>query len=188
MKYSREGLIRRRKLGEELRYVLFWGHTEKPDRVTKACLSQWYPCRFEAGGVAYCCTEQYMMAKKALLFGDRAIYERIMASDQPKEIKALGREIAGFDEKTWDENKYQIVLEGNIAKFSQNERLKDYLLGTEDAVLAEASPYDGIWGICLPMEDPRAKEPENWQGENLLGFALMETRDRLRRIRQNEKA
>ena len=138
MKYAREDLINRIQKGEELQYVLFWGHTEKPGKVTKACLSQWYPCRFETNGIEYCCTEQYMMAQKALLFGDQEIYERIMASDQAKEIKALGREIRGFEQSKWDANKYRIVLEGNIAKFSQNEHLNDFLLGTGNAVLAEA--------------------------------------------------
>ncbi len=180
MKYQCKDLIRRVHQGEELSFVLFWGHTENPGKVTKACLSQWYPCCFVIDGIAYCCTEQYMMAQKALLFDDRKTHEKIMASNQPKEIKALGREIKNFEQGKWDEHKYQIVLNGNIAKFSQNERLKGFLLGTGDAVLAEASPYDRIWGICLSADSPSAKAPKCWQGENLLGFALMETRDVLR--------
>ena len=81
----------------------------------------------------------------------------------------------------WDEHKYQIVLNGSIAKFSQSERLRGFLLGTGDAVLEEASTYDHIWGSCLSADDPLAKDPKRWQGENRLGFALMETRDILRR-------
>ena len=45
----------------------------------------------------------------------------------------------------------------------------------------EASPYDTIWGIGLAAEDPRAKDPSQWRGQNLLGFALMEVRDEIRR-------
>ena len=181
MKHHCQSLIDRMNQGEELKFILFWGHTEKPGRVTKACLSQWYPCRFEVDGVTYCCTEQYMMAQKAVLFCDRENYERIMTSDQAKEIKALGREIRDFDQEKWDERKYPIVLKGNIAKFSQNEPLKEFLLETGGAVLAEASPYDGIWGIRLAADDPLAMDPKKWKGENLLGFALMETRDHLRK-------
>lgn len=177
MKYQYEELIRRVDRGEELSFVLFWGHTENPGKVTKACLSQWYPCCFVIDDIKYCCTEQYMMAQKALLFDDQETYEKIMASDRPKEIKALGRGVRSFEQSKWDEHKYSIVLNGNIAKFSQNERLKDFLLGTGDAVLAEASPYDRVWGIRLSADDPSAKAPKCWQGENLLGFALMETRD-----------
>lgn len=184
MRYHRELLMQRIDQGEDLQYILFWEHTEKPDKVTKACLSQWYPCHFEVDGISYCCTEQYMMAQKALLFGDQTVYEKIMASSQPKEIKALGREITGFEQAKWDDQKYPIVLKGNIAKFSQNQSLKDFLLETGDAVLAEASPYDGIWGIRLPMDHPLAKDPASWQGENLLGFVLMEARDILQESEQ----
>ena len=180
MKYTCEDMIRRANSGEEMEFVLFWGHTAKPGRITKACFSQWYPSAFESDGVTYCCNEQYMMAQKALLFGDKAVYDEIMASSEPKEIKALGRQVSGFDSDVWDRHKYGIVLSANIAKFSQNGALKEFLLGTGDAVLAEASPYDGVWGIRLAADDPRAKDVSSWQGENLLGFALMETRDLLR--------
>jgi ribA/ribD-fused uncharacterized protein len=76
----------------------------------------------------------------------------------------------------------RIVTEGNIAKFSQNEDLKSFLLGTGTQILVEASPYDRIWGIGLGAEDPNAKHPSTWQGENLLGFALMDAREAIRNI------
>ena len=52
--------------------------------------------------------------------------------------------------------------------------------------LVEASPYDGIWGIRLAASSPEARDPAKWRGQNLLGFALMEVRDELRRVTQNE--
>jgi ribA/ribD-fused uncharacterized protein len=66
-------------------------------------------------------------------------------------------------------------------KFSQNEKFKEFLLSTNDKILVEASPYDTIWGIGMLETDPRAQNPSQWDGENLLGFALMEVRDELRR-------
>lgn len=86
-----------------------------------------------------------------------------------------------FDPKLWNENKYQIVTQGNLLKFSQNQKFKDFLLSTGDKVLVEASPYDRIWGIGMLETDNRAENPLLWNGENLLGFALMEVRDELRR-------
>lgn len=71
-------------------------------------------------------------------------------------------------------------MEGNLHKFRQDDRLRDYLLGTGDRVLVEASPMDRIWGIGLAEGDERAQDPARWRGLNLLGFALMETRERLR--------
>ena len=121
-----------------------------------------------------------MMAQKAALFGDEETRKKIMAAGHPREYKALGRDVKPFDAAAWDREKYGIVLQGNLAKFSQNPELLAFLLGTGDAILVEASPYDAVWGVKLPADDPRIHNPREWKGENLLGFALMETRDRLR--------
>ena len=72
------------------------------------------------------------------------------------------------------------MTEGNDAKFSQNAELKAFLIATGDSVLVEASPYDNVWGISLREDDERAKHPRTWQGQNLLGFALMDVRAALR--------
>ena len=61
-------------------------------------------------------------------------------------------------------------------KFYQNEFMP----------CVEASPYDNIWGIRLAASSPEAQDPMKWRGQNLLGFALMEVRDELRRVTQNE--
>ena len=98
----------------------------------------------------------------------------------PYDYKRLGRKVSGFVPETWDSKKYDIVVEGNKAKFSQNPALKEFLLSTADAILAEASPYDTIWGIGLDRERAMNGSVEQWQGENLLGCALMEVRDWLK--------
>lgn len=180
MKYTRESIAARYNAGEELTFIPFWGHTPKPNKVTKSCFSQWYDCRFRLSRTEYHTSEQYMMAQKALLFGDSETYGKIMASDNPKDYKALGREVKGFDAARWDREKYRIVLTGNLAKFSGNPELFAFLDSTGNSVLVEASPYDDIWGVKLAIGDPRIQDPNAWQGENLLGFALMETRDILR--------
>ena len=115
--------------------------------------------------------------QKALLFGDREVYDEIMAAESPDKYKKLGRKVRNFDSKVWDEKKYDIVVEGNKAKFSQNPVLMEFLLSTGDAILVEASPYDTIWGIGLDIETAKKGSVEDWKGENLLGCALMETRD-----------
>ena len=82
--------------------------------------------------------------------------------------------------------KYSIRLNGNWRKFSQNRELREFLLSTGDSILVEASPYDNIWGIKLFANTPEAQDSFQWRGENLLGFALMEVRDELRRTTKNE--
>lgn len=165
--------------GEIFTYVYFWQAASFPNKITQSCLSQWYACDFIVDDVIYHTSEQYMMAQKALLFDDHDIYEKIMQATRPNKYKSLGRMIRNFDQKLWDENKYDIVLKGNLAKFSQNEELKEYLLNTNDYILVEASPYDKIWGIGLKSQDERISNPHYWEGENLLGFILMDVRDKL---------
>lgn len=74
---------------------------------------------------------------------------------------------------------FEIVVRGNLAKFGQHAPLREYLAGTRARVLAEASPTDRVWGIGLEAADPRAQDPRQWRGLNLLGFALMAVRDKL---------
>lgn len=168
------------KCGKRLKYMFFWGHTELPGQITKACLSQWYGCRFTVNGITYHTAEQYMMSEKARLFGDEEIFGKIMSANNPGAYKKLGRMIQGFDENIWRENRFRIVVEGNTAKFSQNPELSDFLMQTGGRILVEASPYDRIWGIGMAQDDPHAENPLLWKGENLLGFALMETRETLK--------
>ena len=85
----------------------------------------------------------------------------------------------GFDEARWSAARREIVLLGNLKKFQQNPPLAKFLLSTGSCVLVEASPVDRVWGIGLAADDERAANPLQWRGENLLGFALMEVRDRL---------
>ncbi len=148
-------------------FVLFW----------HGPFSQWYPCEFTLGGAKYNCTEQYMMAKKALFFEDEQSWLKIMACDSPKVQKAIGRTVTNFDVEKWKDVCEEIVYVGNYAKFTQDDYLKSVILGTENRTLVEASPYDKIWGIGLAETDPKALNPDSWQGLNLLGIALMKVRE-----------
>ena len=180
MRYTMDLIKEIVKRNSNMPIIYFWGHTPNPKRMTAACLSQWYECCFEVEGVRYHTAEQFMMAGKARLFQDEEVLLKIMEASTPNAYKKLGRLIQGFVQGTWDAHKYEIVVAGNKAKFSQNPELKEYLLSTGDAILAEASPYDRIWGIGLDREQAVKGNIANWRGENLLGCALMEVRDWLR--------
>lgn len=150
----------------EDRFVFFWD----------GFLSQWQPCVFEVDGVTYDCAEQYMMHRKALLFGDRAMADRILSAATPREQKLMGQRVQGFDSTVWEREREGIVFRGNLAKFSQNAGLQKKLLRTGDKTLVEASPHDIIWGIGLAADDPDALDPSKWRGRNLLGQVLMRVR------------
>jgi ribA/ribD-fused uncharacterized protein len=168
--------------GERVRYLFFWSH--RPPRgggIGPGCLSQWWPSAFEVDGLAYPSAEHYMMAGKARLFGDEATAEAIRAATDPAAAKALGRRVRGFDERRWASEREAIVTRGNLAKFSADPALREFLVGTGERVLVEASPVDRIWGIGRAADDELAARPEAWRGLNLLGFVLMDVRDEISR-------
>ncbi len=187
-KYSAETTCKQFNTGEKLNYTMFWcGQPTADGSITKSCMSQWWMGDFWYEMHTYCCMEQLMMAEKADVFCDEKTREEIMMCNDPKLIKALGRKVHNFDETVWNQVKYSIVLNGNFMKFSQNPKLRDFLLSTGNDILVEASPYDAIWGIRMSEDNENATNPTKWQGQNLLGFALMEVRDELRRVWTNAK-
>lgn len=183
MKYSLKNINKLVKEDREM--IFFYGHSTDKDVVGKECLSQFYPTRFMSDHVnLYFTAEQYMMYMKAITFGDMNTAAAIMQTNDPGRAKALGRLVKNFDQKIWDITKTNIVKNGNFYKFSQNLELREYLLSTKDSILVESAPHDKIWGIGkgLSSIDEDLTNPENWDGQNLLGFCLMEIRDVIRRF------
>ncbi|OLZ66952.1 hypothetical protein AV521_26560 [Streptomyces sp. IMTB 2501] len=175
-----EALISEVRAGAQVKYLHFWGHRPRPDgRIGASCLSQWWPSPFAVDGVAYATAEHWMMAGKARLFEDAEAERQVLAAEHPAEAKKAGRLVRGFDEAIWERERFRIVVEGSMHKFAADEELRAFLLGTGDRVLVEASPLDRVWGIGLAADDAAASDPERWRGPNLLGFALMEARERL---------
>ncbi len=178
--YELNDLITAVKKNVRLKYLFFWGHRPQQNGIIgKECFSQWWPCSFEIDGIVYSTAEHFMMAEKARLFNDQDIREKIISSSHPGAAKNLGREIVNFDEDVWCENRFDIVVKGNLAKFSQNNELKSFLINTKDRILVEASPIDKIWGVGLAKDHNDIENPLKWEGLNLLGFALMKTRSLL---------
>lgn len=166
--------------GLTAKYVYFWGHTQRGSRIDQSCFSQWFPAEFEVGGGTFTTAEHFMMFEKARLFDDAEAAKNILKAESPGAAKALGRRVKGFDDTKWIENRWNIAVTGNLAKFTQNGPLQAYLLDTGERVLVEASPVDRIWGIGLDKQSALHKHPSDWKGTNILGFALMEVRDRIR--------
>ncbi|MEV2252546.1 NADAR family protein [Streptomyces sp. NPDC050147] len=178
---SVDALVTAVRAGVHVKYLHFWGHTPRRDGTLGAsCLSQWWLSPFTVDGVEYGTAEHWMMAAKARLFGDAEAERAVLVSRTPAEAKNAGRLVRGFDEEIWARERFGIVVEGSVHKFASTAALSSFLVGTGSRVLVEASPLDRVWGIGLAADDERARDPDRWRGPNLLGFALMEARDRLR--------
>lgn len=180
MKYNNDWLRTQLEAGEKVKYLFFWG--DKPNRdgsIGKSCLSQWFKRAFTHEKIHFPTAEHWMMAEKARLFEDEVIYEQILNCRTAAEAKKLGRQVQNFDQAIWMAHRSAIVIEGNLLKFGQHEDLRIFLKNTKNRVLVEASPYDRIWGIGRTADAKNIENPDTWKGLNLLGYALMEVRDRL---------
>lgn len=146
---------------------LFWGGE----------FSNWYRSLIVIDGVEFNTNEQYMMYKKALTFNDLDIAEKILKERDPREQKKLGRKVKNFNKEIWDSISRDVVLRANLAKFTQNKKLKEFIKEFPiDTLFVEASPLDEIWGIGLAEDDPKAYDQSTWKGTNWLGQCVTEVR------------
>jgi ribA/ribD-fused uncharacterized protein len=127
---------------------------------------------------------RYMMHRKALLFAPNdptahAILSPNSPAPHPRVLRELGRKIPNFSEEIWEKHRFEIVVEGNYLKFTQDAALKAQLLATEEREIVEASPRDRIWGVGYGAKNASANR-RKW-GMNLLGKAIMEVRERIRK-------
>jgi ribA/ribD-fused uncharacterized protein len=176
-----ESLCRAVHNGEKYRFLFFWRpNVVNPQQVGKECLSQWYQSPFSVDGHTFPTAEHYMMFQKAILFQDLAVAEQILMEPSPRAVRTLGRKVHNFESTIWEQQRSSIVIAGNQEKFSQSPSLREFLVDTKEQILVEASPVDRVWGIGLAEEDENAENPLLWRGLNLLGFALMAVRGRLR--------
>jgi len=150
---------------------------EKFTFFAKGIFSQWHGCAFTVDGVQYNCAEQYMMAEKARLFGDKEMEKEILSSTMPKQQKAFGRNVKNFDPEKWNANARDIVYRGSYAKYAQNPELRKALLATKGTTIVEAAPWDKVWGIGLAADDKKARNRDTWRGKNWLGEVLTRVRD-----------
>lgn len=148
-------------------------------------LSQWYPTKFvdrtlpqQYSSHVFTSSEQYMMLRKALLFGDVKIAQLILVQNQCQQINELGRMVCNFDNAAWDDAKVDIVVRGNYLKFTQDFYLTRYFLDTAPAILVSGS-LDPIWGVGMPASDVRISNPLKWGGANLLGKCLTYVRQKI---------
>jgi ribA/ribD-fused uncharacterized protein len=148
------------------KFTLFYG----------GIFSQWAHSPFTVDGVRYNCAEQYMMAQKARLFGDSVRLDRIMATQDPSQQKALGKKVLRFRKSVWESVARDVVMRGSLAKFTSTPDLYEGLMETRGTLLVEASPTDVIWGIGVAEHDPDALDRAKWRGLNWLGQALTDLR------------
>lgn len=155
-------------------YVLFWG----------GCFSNFYPCKIVHDGIEFKSSEQLFMYQKAKYFHDDETAAEILKADTPKEAKKLGRKVKGFNDRDWAYGREYAMRVALLAKFTQNEDLKEELISDKYNGLqfVEASPYDNIWGIGYDVEHAFDVIEDLW-GQNLLGKILNQVRNYIKHVK-----
>lgn len=179
--------------GKQQQFIGFWGNqNDTPEEVT---FSNFQECYFDydvnldtplrsVNKVRFSSSEQFFMYKKAVHFKDFDSASRMLESGyKPYHYKKLGRQVKNYNDEEWAKVRYNYMLEALRLKYGKNKELKNILLNTGDAILVEASPFDRVWGVGLAKfskrgeSQPEWKNPLKWQGDNLLGLALMQVRE-----------
>lgn len=165
------GVICRKRRNRFLRAVRAGKPARRPSRRADTSRLAGAPGRFaawhaELGDVEFPSGEHAFQAAKAATVDE---HEAIRLARTPMAAKQLGRRAALPAD--WTTRRPHVMLAVVRAKFARGD-LRALLLDTSDAVLAEDSPYDALWG-CRDRAG-------GYTGANLLGRALMRVRDELR--------
>jgi len=130
-------------------------------------LSNFHTSEFEWRGIVWPNAEAAYQSAKS---DNPADWERFSKFTNPVVAKRAGKQLNLRSD--WEKVKIRIMLEIVLAKFSQNDELKQLLLDTGDAHLEEGNYWgDRIWGVS-PAGSGR--------GHNYLGQILMQVRSYLR--------
>ncbi len=129
------------------------------------CFSNFSHYSFNLDGKKWMTSEHYFQAQK---FCGTKYEEKIRLLDNPMKAAKMGRNRALPLRKDWEEVKDDIMRKAVFAKFSQNKEIRDVLISTGKENIVEETINDYYWGCG-----------RNGLGKNMLGYILMEVREKL---------
>ncbi|KAL7071548.1 hypothetical protein ACQ4LE_009622 [Meloidogyne hapla] len=148
---------------------------------TKAyAFSNHFKCYFYVDDLRFCCTEQFYMYYKAVVFGDTESANQIMEMTEARDMKRVGSYIRLFNTEKWRKISILVMTICNMEKYKQNEELRRLLFETGDTLLVEATAQDLYWGAGIDVDSASIRDKQNWPGKNVLGRILTRIRDVLR--------
>jgi ribA/ribD-fused uncharacterized protein len=162
---------------------------EDPDTNDFGFLSLNWVVSIDFKGVRYNSAKQAIAAELAKVFNDTVNLEKIMAAETPDEINYKLEDVPGdaaANEAKWTTTLKELLYDINIVKFTYPE-LKLRLLETKGAQLGAYIPDDNLIGIGISLDNIQSKNPLNWTGQNLLGKALMDIRQKFKTDMEREQ-
>ncbi len=159
----------------------------EPETNDYGFLSLKWAVQIEYNGTMYNSVHQAIAAEIAKSFNDQNNLQKIMMAESPDEVIYSLDNVPGgseLNEAKWNDLTKQLLYDINIIKFNQYPELAGRLLETKNAVLGAYLPNDNLIGIGLSLDNIQSQNPNNWTGQNLLGKALMNIRDKIRSDRE----
>ena len=156
---------------------------EDPDTNDYGFLSLKWVVELSFNSSNYHSAQQAIYAEIAKEFNDEENLKMIMLAETPDEVQYELSDVPGdaeANETKWNDLTKQLLYDVNIAKFNQYPELAARLLETKNAVLGAYIPNDTLIGIGLSLDNFQSKNPINWTGQNILGKALMDIREKIR--------
>ena len=130
------------------------------------------------------CAADYLIYCKSLFTGRklliRTVWEKL---GNPDDIRAAAEKLAPYTSDEWKRIFPDILALSQYFKFALNPDLRKYLMSCEEDVFFCMDPNDLILG-CQIVTDPTTGE-QSIVGENLLGFAIMNVREEIRKVYGN---
>ena len=123
--------------------------------------------RIVVDGEEWAGSEAYYQAQKSFGTPDYETVKRLMQNADPMQAYHIGNRYAR--RRDWFSVSVDVMAKAVLAKFTQNDSLKELLLSTGDHPLVQVKPSDDFWGT-----GPTSN------GKNMLGVLLMELRTALR--------
>jgi ribA/ribD-fused uncharacterized protein len=139
-----------------------------------------WPVQIRLASVTYHSAKQALAAELAKTFHDDEGFRTVLDAESPTDVSYSMEDAKEATPDLWANATKKHLYVIQEAKFRQYPELTSRLLATGDAVLAAYQPQDELIGIGISTDDPRAKSPLYWKGQNLLGTILMEIREKLR--------
>jgi hypothetical protein len=139
-------------------------------------LSNHHPAKMIVENKKYLCNEQFYFAKRAEIMGDQTIQNRVMELDNPRDMLREGRKAKNLNDVNLEQEEIRIMKWGIREKFSQNQKLKDFLMETTGNKIGESSKASRRWGTGFHLSHKNAFNQNLW-ATNTLGEMLEEQRE-----------
>ena len=163
----------------------------EPETNDYGFLSLKWAVEIEYNGTMYNSVHQAIAAEIAKSFNDQENLQKIMIAESPDEVNYKLDNVPGdseANETKWNDLTKQLIYDINILKFNQYPELTGRLMETKNAVLGAYLPNDNLIGIGISLDNVQSLNPINWTGQNLLGKALMDIREKFRSDREIAQA